>query len=82
MFENILYNLVFSLISGLTEFLCLDATAHRMLYQMLSGQKQAEPLLMVFIRAGVLAALIFSNWSRIRVFKYFRIKTCNCNSAS
>lgn len=64
--ENILYNLIYALITGLTEFLCVDATAHGMLLRMIGGQSHSDPLLTVFLRLGVLGALVTACWTRIR----------------
>ena len=64
--ENILYNLIYSLFSGVAELFCVDAAPHQRLFELLGGQKQADPWLTLWLRVGVLAALICSNWSRIR----------------
>lgn len=64
--ENILYNLIYALITGLTEFLCVDAAAHGLFYEMITGQAQSDPLLTVFLRLSVIFALILSCWPRIR----------------
>lgn len=64
--ENILYNLVYALISGFTEFLGVDALAHQRLYELMAGQKQPNPMVQMALHAGALAALLVSCWGKLR----------------
>lgn len=64
--ENILYNLVYSLICGLTEFICVDSSSHGAIFEILSGRQQLDPWLTVWVRIGVLAALISSCGGKLR----------------
>ncbi|MBQ7416441.1 MAG: undecaprenyl-diphosphate phosphatase [Oscillospiraceae bacterium] len=64
--ENFLYNLIYSLIAGLTEFLGVDAASHRLLLAFMAGQNQADPALLLALRIGVLAAVIFSCRKRLQ----------------
>lgn len=64
--ENILYNLIYALICGFTEFLCADSASHIMLYEFLTGRQQADPLLKAFVRIGLLLGVVISCWERIR----------------
>lgn len=64
--ENFLFNLIYSLVFGLTEFLCVDASAHGSLYEMMYGREQTDPMLTLFLRIGALTALICSCWPKIR----------------
>lgn len=63
---NILYNLIYALIFGFTEFLCIDSASHILLYEFLTGRKQTDPLLTAFVRVGVLIGVTVSCWDRIR----------------
>lgn len=63
--ENFLYNVILALICGFTEFLGVDAAPHRLLFEQMTG-RQEDPVLTVFLRIGVLAAVIFTSWPRIR----------------
>lgn len=64
--DNILYDLVYAVISGFTGFFGVDASAHQHLFTLLSGREQADPRLTLALRIGLLAALIFSCWPRLR----------------
>ena len=64
--ESFLYDLVYTVISGLTGFFGVDASAHQRIFILLSGREQADPRLTLALRIGLLAALIISCWPRLR----------------
>lgn len=65
MLEKFFYHLIFAFVCGFTEFLGVDAAPHQLLLTYMSGQ-EIDPILTVFVRLGVLAALVFACWPRIR----------------
>lgn len=58
MLGNILRNLFVALISGFTEFFCVPAMPHRMLFETLTGTDQSAPQLSFAIHLGAFLALI------------------------
>ena len=60
MAENFFYNLLFSLISGFTEFFGVDASTHQQLFSFFAGRGAVAPGLLLAVRIGTLAALLFS----------------------
>lgn len=63
---NILYNLIYALVFGFTEFLGVDAVTHDRVFELLTGQKLTLSILPVFIRLGLIVALLISCWPRLR----------------
>lgn len=63
---NILFNLLYALICGFTEFLGVGATTHCRMFELLSGKQQTDLIMPVALRAGLIVALLVSNWSRLR----------------
>lgn len=66
MLEKALYNLIFALVSGFTEFLGVDASAHQKLFALMSGEDRSDPILMLSVHIGVLLAVIFASWPKLR----------------
>lgn len=64
--ENFLYNLIYALFSGFTEFLGVDAPAHQRLIELLTGQKQTDILLPLALHLGSLVAVIVCCWGKLR----------------
>lgn len=64
--ENVLYNLIYALFFGFTEFLGVDATAHQRLFELLTAQKQTDALLAFAMHFGSLAALLAGCWGKLR----------------
>lgn len=64
--ENILYQLLFALVSGFTEFLGVDASAHQKLFALMSGEDRSDPMLMLAVHVGVLCAVVLMCWSKLR----------------
>ena len=64
--ENILYQLLFALVSGFTEFLGVDASAHQKLFTLMSGEDRSDPMLMLAVHVGVLCAVVLMCWSKLR----------------
>ena len=64
--ENILYNLIFALVSGFTEFLGVDASAHQKLFALMSGETKSDPMLLLSVHIGVLCAVILASWAKLR----------------
>ena len=67
MLEKALYNLLFALVSGFTEFLGVDASAHQKLFSLMSGQERSDPMLMLAVHVGVLLAVILATWPKLRL---------------
>jgi len=57
---SILQKLFIALISGFTEFFCVPAMPHRMLFEVLTGTDQSDPLLSLAIHFGALLAVILA----------------------
>lgn len=66
MLENFLYNLLFAMVSGFTEFLGVDASAHQKLFSLMSGEERSDPMLMLAVHVGVLCAVVLAAWPKLR----------------
>ena len=63
--QEFFYKIVFALIAGVSEFLPVSAPAHQLLYQYITN-RQAEPLLLLVVHIGCLAACLVCCGKRIR----------------
>ena len=71
LFESILYGLI----CGFAEFLPVSSTAHRNILNSLFGVDQEDPLLVMFLHIGALAALLVSSRTLLQRFqKELKIK--------
>ncbi len=61
-----LHKLIFTLISGFTEFLSVSAFPHQTLYQLMTGYHHTDLWLSLAIRVGVLTAVLLACSSRIK----------------
>lgn len=66
MFGNILYNTIYALFFGFTEFLGVDSITHVRLLELLTGKKQSVSVMPIALRVGLLIALVISSWPRLR----------------
>lgn len=58
--QDWLHRLLYALMTGITEFLPVSASAHQALYGRLFGYDDADPLLIFAVRLGTLAAVLVS----------------------
>ena len=65
MLEDILHNFIIGLFSGFTEFFCVSAAPHLLLYENLTGYTQNDPMITLVIHLGCLLAVIFSCKKRL-----------------
>lgn len=63
---NILYNLIYALVYGFTEFLGVDSTAHVRIFELLTGSDHTLPIMPIALRLGLIVALVVSCWPRLR----------------
>lgn len=63
--QDLLHKFIYALISGFTEFLGVSAPPYQMLYELMTGFDQTDAMLTLFIRIGVLAAVVFCCRARI-----------------
>ena len=63
---NILYNLIYALVYGFTEFLGVDAITHVRVFELLTGRKQTPSIMPIALRLGLIMALLVSCWPRLR----------------
>ena len=74
--QNLLHMLLYALISGFTEFLGVSAPPHQLLYNQLFGLAQSNAMLTLFVRLGVLVAVIFCCRARInRLLREYRLSS-------
>lgn len=72
--QNLIHMILFSLISGLTEFLPVSVSAHQRLYRIISGFHQEDPWLSLFIHIGALASLLLCCKARLdRISREYRV---------
>lgn len=64
--QDLLHKIIFTLISGFTEFLPVSARPHQMLYQLMTGFEQSDAWLTLAIRLGALAAVLVCCKGRIK----------------
>lgn len=69
---NLLFKLVFSVISGFSEFLFVSGSAHQFLLTMITGSDQPDSALVIAIHLGWLGALLVSLRGRIKELRYER----------
>ena len=60
MFVGILHKLIIALFSGFTEYFCVSAAPHLLLYEYLTGYSQSDAVLTLMIHLGCLLAAIIS----------------------
>ncbi len=65
MLEGILHKLIIALFSGFTEFFCVSAAPHLLLYENITGYTQSEPGITLMIHLGCLLAAITASKKRI-----------------
>lgn len=71
--QEFLHKMIFALIAGFSEFLPVSAPAHQMLYEHMTN-RQAEPLLLLAVHIGCLAACLVCCGKRMkRMFKEKRL---------
>lgn len=63
---NFLYNWIYALFFGFTEFLGVDSVTHVRIFELLTGYQPNFPIMHFALRLGLLTALLVSCWSRIR----------------
>lgn len=63
---NIFFNILYAFISGFTAFLGVDATSHWRVFGLMTGKTQIEPIMNIAIELGLIAALLVSQWPRLR----------------
>lgn len=63
---NMVFDLIYAMVSGFTAFFGVDASAHQKLLALLSGGGQADARMMLALRIGTLAALVFACGPRLR----------------
>lgn len=72
--QNWLHKLLYALISGITEFLPVSASAHQQLYGRLFGYDAAGPLLILAVRLGSLAAVLVGCGGQLkRLLRQYRL---------
>lgn len=74
--QNLLHMLLYALISGFTEFLGVSAPPHQILYNQLFGLAQSDAMLTLFVRLGVLVAVLICCRARInRLLREYRLSS-------
>ena len=63
---NILYNMIYALVFGFTEFLGVDSIAHVRIFELLSGNNQVVSIMPIALRIGLITALVISSLPRLR----------------
>ena len=61
-----IYDLCYAVFSGFTAFFGVDASAHQRLLELLFGGGQVDPWMILALRIGALAALLFTCGPRLR----------------
>lgn len=73
--QDWLHRLLYALISGITEFLPVSASAHQDLYCRLFGYHASDPLLVFAVRMGALTAVLVGCGSQIkRLLRQYRME--------
>lgn len=62
---SVLHKFIIALFSGFTEFFCVPAFPHLMLYETVTGTNQSDPMLSFFIHLGAFLAVIIACKNRI-----------------
>lgn len=74
--QDLLHMLLYALISGFTEFLGVSAPPHQILYNQLFGLAQSDAMLTLFVRLGVLVAVLICCRARInRLLREYRLSS-------
>lgn len=74
--QDLLHMLLYALISGFTEFLGVSAPPHQILYNQMFGLAQSDAMLTLFVRLGVLVAVLICCRARInRLLREYRLSS-------